>query len=85
MVVSTRLAYSLKFHTKHWTGYVRSQSLGKRKVNNYGETLTVFYTSNVVSHELPAVECKGRRFFSLTLGDHYSFGKKCCVKEGKRM
>ena len=43
-----------------------------------------FYTSDVVSHELPAVKCKGRRFLNLTLDESFSLYKDGCVSEGKR-
>ena len=43
-----------------------------------------FYTSDVVSHELPAVKCKGRRFLNLTLDECFSLYKDGCVSEGKR-
>ena len=43
-----------------------------------------FYTSDVVSHELPAVKCKGRRFLNLTLDECFSLYKDGCVREGKR-
>ena len=43
-----------------------------------------FYTSNLVSHELPAVKCKGRRFLNLTLDECYSLYRDGCVREGKK-
>ena len=42
-----------------------------------------FYTSNVVSHELPSARCKGRRFLTMSLEECFSVYKEGCVREGK--
>ena len=46
--------------------------------------ITSFYTSNVVSHELPAVKYKGRRFLNLTLDEYYSLYRDGCDWKGKK-
>ena len=42
-----------------------------------------FYTSNVVSHELPSARCKGRRFLTMSLEECFSVYKEGCIREGK--
>ena len=56
----------------------------KKESKQVWKDITSFYTSNVVSHELPAVKYKGRWFLNLTLEECYSLYRDGCVREGKK-
>ena len=56
----------------------------KKESKQVWTDITSFYTSNVVSHELPAAKYKGRRFLNLTLDECYLLYRDGCLREGKK-
>ena len=55
----------------------------KRETKQVWTDIHSFYTSNIISHELPSVKSKGRRFLNLTLEECFSMYGEGCVRVGK--
>ena len=55
----------------------------KRETKQVWTDIHSFYTSNIISHELPSVKSKGRRFLNLTLEECFSMYREGCVRVGK--
>ena len=55
----------------------------KRETKQVWTDIRSFYTSNIISHELPSVKSKGRRFLNLTLEECFSMYREGCVRVGK--
>ena len=55
----------------------------KREMKQVWTNIHSFYTSNIISHELPSVKSKGRRFLNLTLEEYFSMYREGCVRVGK--
>ena len=56
----------------------------KKETKQMWTDIKNFYTSNVISHELPSARSKGRCFLSITLEECFLVYKDGCSKEGKR-
>ena len=55
----------------------------KKETRQVWTDIRNFYTSNVVSHELPLARCNGRHFLSMTLEECFSLYQEGCVMERK--
>ena len=55
----------------------------KKETKQVWTDIKTFYNSDVVSHELPSVRCKGRHFLTLSLEECFSMYKEGCINEGK--
>ena len=55
----------------------------KKETKQVWTDIKKFYNSDVVSHKLPSVRCKGRRFLTLSLEECFSMYKEGCINEGK--
>ena len=56
----------------------------KKETKQVWTDIKNFYTSNVVSHELPSARSKGRHFLSITLEECFLVYKKGCSRESRR-
>ena len=55
----------------------------KKETKQVWTDIKKFYTSDVVSHELPSVRCKGRCFLCMSLEECFSMYREGCINEGK--
>ena len=55
----------------------------KRETKQVWTDIRSFYTSNIISHELPSVKSKGRRFLNLTLEECFSMYREGCARVKK--
>ena len=55
----------------------------KRETKQVWTDIRSFYTSNIISHELPSVKSKGRRFLNLTLEECFSMYREGCARVRK--
>ena len=56
----------------------------KKQTKQVWTDIRNFYNSNIVSHELPSVKAKGRRFMNLTLEECFGMYKEGCMRDGKQ-
>ena len=56
----------------------------KKETKQVWTDIKNFYTSNVISHELPSARSKGRHFLSITLEECFLVYKEGCSREGRR-
>ena len=55
----------------------------KKETKQVWTDIKKFYTSEVVSHELPSARCKGRCFLTMSLEECFTMYKEGCINEGK--
>ena len=55
----------------------------KKETKQVWTDIKKFYNSDVVSHELLSVRCKGRHFLTLSLEECFSMYKEGCINQGK--
>ena len=55
----------------------------KRETKQVWTDIHSFYPSNIISHELPSVKSKGRKFLNLTLEECFSMYREGSVRVGK--
>ena len=55
----------------------------KKETKQVWTDIKKFYTSEVVSHELPSAPCKGRHFLTMSLEECFTMYKEGCINEGK--
>ena len=55
----------------------------KKETKQVWTDIKKFYTSEVVSHELPSARCKGRHFLTMSLEECFTMYKEGCINEGK--
>ena len=61
----------------------RPPVISKRETKQVWTDICSFYTSNIISHKLPSVKSKGRRFLNLTLEECFSMYREGCARVGK--
>ena len=55
----------------------------KKQTKQVWSDIRSFYTSSIISHELPSVKCKERRFLNLTLEECFSIYREGCIRIGE--